>query len=311
MQYRSILAGAVLAGTIALLAGPAAAQPRVVTSVLPLQSLAAGVMDGVGTPSVLLPAAASPHSYTLRPSEARLLGDADLILWIGADYETFLAKPIEALGRDARVLTLGTASGVTRLRAREGGAWTDHDHGHAHGSGGKNEPETDPHVFLDTVNAKTMVRQIAAALMQLDPANRARYERNEAATGARLDALESELAAQLSPVKSVPYVVFHDGYQYFEQRFGLNAVGSITVSPDRPPGARRLREMRRKIIQLNAACVFAEPQFDPALVRTVVEGTKARIGTLDYVGVGLAPGPDAYAEMMRGLARALVGCLRG
>jgi zinc transport system substrate-binding protein len=209
------------------------------------------------------------------------------------------------------VLTLGTASGVTRLRAREGGAWTDHDHGHAHGSGGKNEPETDPHVFLDTVNAKTMVRQIAAALMQLDPANRARYERNEAATGARLDALESELAAQLSPVKSVPYVVFHDGYQYFEQRFGLNAVGSITVSPDRPPGARRLREMRRKIIQLNAACVFAEPQFDPALVRTVVEGTKARIGTLDYVGVGLAPGPDAYAEMMRGLARALVGCLRG
>src|SRR5262245_61853058 len=120
---------------------PATAEPRVAASVLPLQSLAAGVMDGIATPSVLLPGAASPHSYSLRPSEARLLSDANLILWIGSDYETFLIKPIDALGRDARVVALGTAAGVSRLPAREGGAWGEHDHSHA--TGAKREPETD------------------------------------------------------------------------------------------------------------------------------------------------------------------------
>lgn len=301
-----------LAALLLAVAAPAGAQPRVVTSILPLQSLAAGVMAGIGEPATLIRTTGSPHSYSLRPSEARLVSEAEVIFWIGPDYETFLAKPIAALASRARVIDLIKAPGVTALPAREGGSWDDHDHGpgrrHVHKPG---VIELDAHVFLDTANAGAIVSAMAQALGTIDAANRPRYEANAQAVGQRLAALESELAAQLAPVRRTPYVVFHDGYQYFEKRYGLNAVGSITVSPERPPGARRLGEIRRKIDRLKAACVFAEPQFETGFVRTVSEGTRARIGTLDYIGIDQAPGPEAYFAMMRGLGRSLVSCLSG
>jgi len=296
----------------ALIAAPAQSQPRVVASILPLQSLAAGVMAGIAEPSVLIRAAGSPHSYNLRPSEARLINEAELIFWIGPDYEAFLAKPLEALGGKARAVPLIKASGVSTLPAREGGNWDEHSHGPGHKhTHKKGVVEQDAHVFLDTANAKAIVGAMAQALGDVDSDNRARYEANAAATLARLDSLDAELKALLAPVSRVPYVVFHDGYQYYEKRYGLNAMGSITVSPERTPGARRLTEIRRKIDRLKAACVFSEPQFDSGFVRTVTEGSQARLGTLDYIGVDQAPGPDAYFAIMRGLARSLTGCLAG
>ncbi len=295
-----------------LVAAPAGAQPRVVASILPLQSLTAGVMAGIGEPSTIIRGAGSPHSYSLRPSEARLLNDAQVIFWIGPNYENFLAKPVAALGSKARVVTLISAPGVTALPAREGGTWDEHAHepGHKH----THKPgisELDAHVFLDPVNAKAIVGVIAVTLGAVDAANRERYVANAQAVTGRIDALDSELTSLLAPVRAVPYVVFHDGYQYLEHRYGLNAVGSITVSPERAPGARRLGEIRRKIERLKAACVFSEPQFETALVRTVSNGTTARIGVLDYIGIDQAPGPDAYFGMMRGLGRALADCLDG
>jgi zinc transport system substrate-binding protein len=301
------LAAVFLAGGL----GSAAAQPKVVASILPLQSLAAGIMTGVGEPAAIVKTAGSPHDYALRPSEARLINEAEIIFWIGPDYERFLVKPAAALAGKARAVALLKAPGVKTLATRGGGVWEGDDHGHAHGKPGVKEEEIDAHVFLSPANAKAMARAMAATLSEADSARRAQYDANAAKVIARLDAFDAELAALLAPVKGVPYVVFHDGYQYFEQHYGLNAVGSITVSPERAPGARRIGAIRRKIERLQAACVFAEPQFDAAVVRTVLEGTKARTGTLDYIGVGLAPGPDAYFAMMRGLARALAGCLSG
>ncbi len=294
-----------------LAAVPAAAQPRVATSILPLQSLAAGVMAGMGEPTAIIRNAGSPHSFTLRPSDARSLNAADIVFWIGPGYEMFLEKPVASLAGKARVVALLTAPGVKALPAREGGTWEDHDHGgqkHTHKPGAV---ELDSHIFLDIDNARAMVRVMAGTLREADPANTARYGANAEATIARLEALDGELKAALAPVQRVPFVVFHDGYQYLEKRYGLNAVGSVTVSPERMPGARRLGEVRRKIDRLQAECVFAEPQFDNALVATVLEGTKARRGLLDYIGIDQAPGPDAYFGMMRGLARSLAGCLAG
>lgn len=303
---RRLVAALVLAGT-ALTAAHATAAPDVVTSFQPLQSLAAGVMAGIGTPTEIVHGAGSPHTYAIRPSEARDLARADIVFWIGPDYEHFLVKPIAALGGRARAVALMTAPGVEVLKARQGGSWEpdeDEPLGHA------GLEEADPHVFLDPHNAEAMVRAMAAALDEADPTHKAQYDANAEAVVARLEALDAGLAKTLAPVKGVPFVVFHDGTQYLEHRYGLTATGSIVVSPERPPGAKRIAEIHDKIAAVHAACVFSEPQFESALVRTVTAGTDARTGVLDYVGVDLKPGPDAYFQMMRRLARSLVGCLK-
>jgi len=167
----------------------------------------------------------------------------------------------------------------------------------------------DMHVWLDPGNAKAMVRIIVATLQETDAANAAAYAANGAALIQRLDGLDTALKDILSPVRAMPYVVFHDAYQYFERHFGLNAIGSITISPDRSPGARRLVEIRQKIQETGARCVFAEPQFTPALVRTVVEGTPAKAASLDPLGALITPGPDAWFTLMEALATSLRDCL--
>ena len=173
------------------------------------------------------------------------------------------------------------------------------------------DDEADGHLFLDPANAKAMARSIAATLVRADAANAARYEANAASLLTRLDALDAELRAILVPARERPYLVFHDAYQYFEKRYGLEAAGSITVTPDRRPGARRLAALRKRVASVEALCVFSEPQFEPSLVETVSEGTKARTGVLDPLGADLTPGPDAYFAMMRNLAKAFAGCLAG
>ncbi len=296
--------GAFLA--VAAHADQAVAEPRVVASILPVQSLVAGVMAGVGEPHLIVRGAGSPHTYALRPSDARALERAELVFWIGPVYETFLDRPLKGL-RHARVVALVDAPGIVRLPAREGGPWADHDHDHRPAKA----EEIDGHLFLDPTNAGTLVGAIAAALARADPANSAHYQMNAARVIARLDELDKELKAALDPWRGRPFLVFHDAYQYLEARYGLSAVGSITVSPDRRPGAKRLSQLRRRIVETNAGCVFSEPQFEPTLVRTLIEGTGARTGVLDPLGVGEMPGPEAYFTMMRKLARAVAGCLAG
>lgn len=294
------------------------AAPRVVASIPPVHSLVAGVMDGIGTPELLVPPTASAHTYSLRPSEARLLNQAEIVFWIGPIYESFLEKPLAALASQAKLVRLMDAPGVAVLPAREGGPWEGHGddaHDHAHGKkesqGSKAvAAEADGHLFLDPENAKAIVRIAVETLAVGDTANAARYRANGDAILARVDALDSELRATLAPVRAEPFIVFHDAYQYLEKRYGLNAAGSVTVSPERQPGAQRLQRLRRKIAQLKAVCVFAEPQFEPTLVQTVVEGTKAKTGVLDPLGAPIPPGRDAYFETMRAMARSLTGCLQ-
>ncbi len=295
-----------IAALIAIAAGPACAAPRVVASFKPLQSLAAGVMAGIGEPEVVIHGAGSPHTYALRPTEARELARADVVFWIGPGFESFLAKPIAALSGHARAVALIKAPGVRVLEARRGGSWEqDSDKPAAAGD----LKDADPHIFLDPHNAEAIVEAMAAALTAADPPHAAQYEANAAVVIGRLKTLDGELAETLAPVHGIPFVVFHDATQYLEHRYALAAVGSIVVAPERPPGAKRIAGIRAKILAAHAACVFAEPQFESALVRAVVAGTRARTGVLDYVGVDLPPGPDAYFEMMRGLARSLAGCL--
>ncbi len=309
------------AALAAVAALPAHAEvPKVVVSIKPIHSLVASVMHGVGEPTLLVRGGASPHSYTMKPSDAKALSAADLVVWVGPELESFLEKPLKANAPKATLLTLMDLKGLTLLETREGGAWEAHDHGRKGGHDHKGHDhkghdhaeeheELNSHIWLDPANARAIVTALAEALAAKDPAGAETYRTNADRTLQQLDGLDAELKAALAPVKDKPFVVFHDAYQYFEARYDLSAVGSITVSPDRRPSAKRLSAIRAKIGGLGAACVFAEPQFEPALVQTVVEGTKARTGVLDPEGTELPEGEALYPALLRNLAASLRGCL--
>jgi zinc transport system substrate-binding protein len=296
--------GLLTALLLALASRSAAAAPDVVVAIKPIHSLVAGVMAGVGEPALIVSGGVSPHEYALKPSDAARLERADVVFWIGPIFEGFLTKPLAALARKAEIVELDRAPGVTLLPAREGGAWEADNHHHA-ASG----LEEDGHLWLDPANATAIVRHAVARLSARDPAKAARYAANGAALLERIAALDARLRAKLAPVKAVPFVVFHDAYQYLERRYGLAAIGSITVAPEHVPGAQRLRTIRGKIMALDARCVFSEPPFTPRLVDTVIAGTAARTGALDPEGAALAPGADLYFQLMDGLADGLVRCL--
>ena len=314
------------AATAALLASTsfaAHAFDGVVASIKPVHSLVSAVMQGVGEPALIVRSTGSEHVYALRPSDARALEAAKLVFWVGPGMETFLDDAIDTLATGAEVVALGDAPGLATLPFREGGPFEAHEHGddHDHDHAGHHDHDDgdhdghahaahDLHVWLDPMNAKVLVATIENRLSEADPANAARYRANAEAYAQRLDTLVNEVEAEVAPVRDRPVVVFHDAYQYFEKRFGINVVGSITVSPEVIPGAQRVAEIRAKVRELGAACVFAEPQFEPKLVSVVTEGTDARTGVLDPLGADLADGPDLYLDLIRNLATSLTACLR-
>ena len=449
---------------ISILSFTAQAEINVVASVKPLHSLVSGVTEGVQKPDLIVKGAASPHTYSLKPSQAKQLEEADLVFWMGHELESFLEQPLEAIATKAKVVELIDSQGLKRLDMREGGAFDDHGHddhgqgedseeghddhageGHAFewagifklsaedytwtfakvdgdyadpmmkmvflrtSSGGEEgieeqeevaerlikqqssvrrnhdgrlipdeenayqlvfdanrnvtkmrinikkegyyafftehmpfefeagehflknvsgkdieptaqEPEAghhdhhghgefDVHVWLDPENAKVLVQEIKEALVELDPSNAGKYEANAKNLMLKLDRLISEISVKLASSKGKGFVLFHDAYQYFEERFGMTAVGSITVSPEVVPGASRIRELKDKIVELNAHCVFSEPQFQPKIVFTVAEGTQANTGVLDPLGASIADGPELYFTLIRDMANSLQECL--
>jgi len=303
-MLRLMFVVAVAVAALGLLAPTAAAAPKVVASIKPIHSLIAGVMEGVGEPDLIVAGGASPHLYALKPLDAKRLARADVVFWIGPIFESFLEKPLATLAGKAEIVELDRAPGIALLPAREGGAWEEEEHHHA-----ASALEQDGHLFLDPENAKAIVRIAVARLAALDRANAAHYAANGSALERRLDALDAALLQRLAPLGGRRFVVFHDAYQYFERRYGLAAIGSITVTPESQPGMRRLQAIREKIRTLGARCVFREPQFEPRLVDVVVSGTAARTGVLDPEGALLAHGPELYFELMNGLADGLVRCL--
>ncbi len=281
------------------------AAPRVVASIGPVHSLAAAVMGDLGEPRQIVRGYGSPHAYQMRPSDAASLHDADLVLWIGPSLETFLERPLAGGGDGTRVVALSAVPGLALLANRGAGVRKDDGHSDGHGKAGA----YDAHIWLSPFNAKLMAGAIARELSALDPENTATYRANTDRLWQRIDAMEIRIASRLAPVRTIPFVVFHDAFQYFEESFGLNVVGSVTVSPDRMPSARRIKALREKIAESGARCVFREPQFESALVQVLLEDSDARAGVIDPLGTDVAPGPDAYFELMDSNTDVLVDCL--
>lgn len=284
--------------------GASAFDPRVVVTIKPLHALVAGIMRGRGRPILLIPADISPHRQGLMPSQARALRRARLVFRIGPDFEITLNKPIAVLATRARVVALMRAPGLRLLPARAGGVWS-----RAARTTPPSATTADPHIWLDPANARAMVSAIVAALADMDPSHARAYARNGAALEARLAALDRSLRQSLRSLVGRPFIVFHDAYQYFTTRYGLRAVGALTVAPGRGAGARRLARIRRRIRSSKIRCVFTEPQVTPRLARAAVAGTGARLAVLDPLGAALPTGPDAYFALLRGLVTSLRDCL--
>ena len=304
-------------------------------------------MAGVGEPHLIIKGAQSPHTFSMRPSDAAALARARVIFLIDEHKEVALANPIANLGDEALVVQLAGAEGLVLKPLREGGAFEMHDHGEhdededghhegddhdedeadhheddangedadqhegdAHGHGHDHEHgDVDFHVWLDPENAVLMTYAIVDALIEADPENAATYDANANALIDRLDALLAEVDAELAPVRDKPFIVLHDAYVYFEDRFNLNAAGSITINPERAPGVQRIAEIRDKVRELGSVCVFAEPQFDSRVIDVVTEGTDARSGTIDPLGAAIEDGPELYFTLIRDLAAAFKECL--
>ena len=284
------------------------AEVKVVASIKPIHSLASYLMDGIGKPDLIVDGYASPHGFAMKPSHAKMLQEADIIFWVGEDLENFLVKPLSSIAKKAEKIELMEIKGLEILKFRERNIFDDHDHddhghddheGHAHG-------EFDPHIWLDPVNAKVILKEMAEHLIENDEKNSATYKKNLAKALKDIDKLIKDTKSELN--KSVASIVFHDAYQYFEERFNVNILGAFTVNTDVMPGAEQLAEIREIIEHDKVACVFSEPQFNPDIIKAVAKDMNIKTGVVDPLGATLNPGKDLYFDLIKNMSASFKNC---
>jgi len=299
------------------------AEVKVVASIKPIHSLISYVMDGVGKPDVIVDGYNSPHGFSLKPSHAKMIENADLIIWVGEDLEAFLEKPLSTIAKKAVNIEIMDLSGIKKLKFREKNTFEGHDgHGHKekkhddhdhkkakhddHGHDKHAHGEHDPHVWLDPMNAKVIIKEIENQLVKLDPDNSSKYKANSKKAQTELDNLTKNIKRDLNG--NLRFVVFHDAYQYFENRFGIKVLGALTVNPDVLPGAEQLNEIREVIEHEKVNCLFSEPQFNPAIIKSIAKDTKIKTGVLDPLGATLDKGKGMYSELLQSMYASFKGC---
>ena len=318
---------------------------KVVTSIKPIHSLASYLMDGVGKPDLIVDGYASPHGFAMKPSHAKMLQNADLIFWVGEDLENFLEKPLKSIAKKAEKIELMEIKGLTKLEFRERNIFEGHDdhghdehkehghkedkhddhkeHGHKedkhddHKEHGHKEDkhddhqghahgEHDPHIWLDPMNAKVILNEMVEHLIENDPKNASKYKSNLKKALKDIDKLNKDVKKELS--KSTASIVFHDAYQYFEKRYGVNILGAFTVNTDVMPGAEQLAEIREIIEHDKVTCVFSEPQFNPDIIKAVAKDMNIKTGVVDPLGATLDPSKDLYFKLIRNMSSSFKGC---
>ncbi len=300
----------------------AKADVKVVASIKPIHSMASYIMDGVGSPGLIVDGYNSPHSFQLKPSHAKMLEQADIIFWIGEDLENFLEKPLATIAKKAEKIELLEIKDIKKLKFRERNIFEEHeghddhgddakkeehdDHGHdakkeehddheGHGHG-----EYDPHIWLDPINAKVILNEITEHLIENDSKNASSYKSNLAKALAKIDKLIIDVITETNT--DLSYVVFHDAYQYYENRFNVNILGAMTVNPDVMPGAEQIHEIHEVIEHDNVSCILSEPQFNPDIIKSIAKDTSVKTGVLDPLGANLKPGKNLYFDLIRNMS---------
>ncbi len=293
--------------------GVRADAPRVAADIAPVHSLVARVMEGVGSPELIVSSGASPHEYSLRPSEASALQAADVVFWVSPLLTPWMGDAITGLSGAAVVTELVQVEGTTTLDFREGAMFEEHEHHgdehHGDEHDGDEHDGHDPHAWLSVDNGMLWLEAIAEQLSDVDPDNAQTYAANALAAQSELEALSMEIESMLEPIRNGRFIVFHDAYQYFERRFDMAAAGAISLSDAQDPSPARIAEIRDRVAEDDIDCVLAEPQFNRGIVDTVLDGTGASTGVMDPLGAELEPGPELYPQLLRNLATTLVQCL--
>ena len=318
------------------------AEIKVVASIKPIHSLASYLMDGVGKPKLIVDGYASPHGFSLKPSHAKMLQEADIVFWVGEDIENFLVKPLGSIAKNAEKIELLDIRGLKKLKFRERNVFEGHDdHGHKeddhddhakkedghddehkdehghdddhkkdghdeHGHEGHAHGEFDPHIWLDPLNAKVILKEMTKHLVENDQKNASVYKDNLKKANKDLDKLVKQVKSELN--KDFKSIVFHDAYQYFEKRFKVNVLGAFTVNTDVLPGAEQLKEIREIIEHDNVTCVFSEPQFNPDIINAVAKDMNISTGVLDPLGATLTPGKNLYFDLIKNMSKSFKGC---
>lgn len=296
--------------TFLLTATPALAEvPKVVTDIPPVHALVAQVMGNLGAPESLLARGADEHDFQLKPSQAGSVAHSDLVVWIGPELTPWLDSAMDSRPEGAAALALLDAEGTVRRAYGETAKGEDGHDEAGHNEAGHDHGAEDPHAWLDPGNAQVWLGLISTELGRIDPENASTYQANATAAATRIAELDAELATLLAPVRDKPLVTYHDAFGYFADHYGLTLAGSIALGDASTPGAARLSELRAELEAGGVVCLFPEAQHDPALVMQMAEGTSVTIGdALDPVGSALEPGAEAYAELLTGVAQAIVDC---
>ena len=324
-NFISLAAGMAMIGGVAM-----SDTPKVAVDISPVHSLVSRVMLGVGTPDLIVQAGASPHGYTLRPSEAKALQDAQMVFWMGESLSPWMEGALDTLSSDATIITLLERDETILLEFREGAMFEEHDHDdhgdekhddhgdekhddhgdEKHDDHGDHEDHGshDPHAWLSPDNARIWLNLIASQLSIVDPENAGTYFANAAAGRLEIEALKAEVNSLLEPVRGKKFIVFHDAYQYFEEAFKISASGAISLGDASKPSPARIAEIQGRIEEESIDCVLSEPQFNKGLVATVMAGSNANTNVIDPLGVGLKPGPNLYNELIRDMTKTLVDC---
>ena len=289
------------------------AEVKVVTSIKPIHSLVSYIMDGVGKPDVIVDGYNSPHDFSLKPSHAKMLENADLVIWVGEDLESFLEKPLKTIAKKAKIIELMDLKEIKKLEFREKNIFEGHedhkehdDHKEKEGHEDHAHGQHDPHVWLDPNNAKVFIKEITKQLIKLDSANSSIYKSNSKKALAEIDKLIKDIKSNLK--KDLRFVVFHDAYQYFENRFGIQVLGALTVNTDVMPGAEQLSRIREVIEHEKVNCLFSEPQFNPAIIKSIAKDTNVKTGILDPLGSELDKGKNLYFNLLKNMSSSFKGC---
>ncbi len=314
------------------------AEIKVVASIKPIHSLASYLMDGVAKPDLIVDGYSSPHGFALKPSHAKMLQNADIIFWVGEDLENFLVKPLNSIAKKAEKIELMEIKALEKLKFRERNIFEGHDdhgheeeghkeeghddHGHEeeghkeeghddhghdeHGHEGHAHGEYDPHIWLDPANAKVIFNEMVEHLIENDEKNASTYKKNLKKAEKDLDKLLKRVKSDLN--KDFKSIVFHDAYQYFEKRFGVNVLGAFTVNTDVMPGAEQLAEIREIIEHDKVSCIFSEPQFNPDIIKAVAKDMDIQTGVIDPLGATLDPGKDLYFDLIKNMSKSFKGC---
>lgn len=275
--------------------------PKVVTSIAPVYNLTSDIMAGVGEPILIVSGFNSPHNYSMRPSSAKQLATADLILWIGKDMEPFLRRPLQNYHDSASIVTLIDTPGLSLLPYGQNNAH--HDHPHSNNA-------IDTHIWLNPDNAIVISKAINQALAQVDPDNAARYQKNTTKLIAAIEQFSNKAKQSLSPVTMHAFMVYHDAYQYFTQFFALKQVAYVVLNPGRQPSAKQIKNIRKQIKTQHVRCIFTEPQFSTPIMKTLTENLQLRISILDPLGAKDTYKPYGYIAMMEANVDKILACLK-